>query len=326
VGGIEVQVHEPVNVLSTMLLALTGSAKDAKPHPIASAALEHVRPFADHASLAWLRGLYRPSDLARLYGHAAQLAGPVSFAPRTARPPAELASYEPERMKDLPAKMAAFYGDARLGTFRRSRTVDYTLAEAEVKDVVDGAGIERFLADLYGPIKYKLVVVPVPTHPSSGGGTGARNGWEAFALLHPPYVARGSDDPVSWSLDPEATQAVTLQELSHAMMLDAAKEQADLVSRLWPVLTRIPRDAPLAREVPDAGLRFAALFARGSSASYLRRTRGDEAAQRWLEDEVRRLGTPLVKDFFLAIEQYLERRRWPDLHAFLSDLPKALRA
>jgi len=181
--GISVEIHEPANVLSTMLLAITGIPTDAKPHRITEYGLEHVKPFRDHASLAWLKEFYRRESVHELYGHAAQLAGPVSFAPRSPQLPSYLASYEPARMKDLPAKMAAFYEDAKLGTFRRARNAEYTLAAADVKDVLDGARIEDFLAELYGPVKYKLVAVPVPTHPASGGAVDARSAWESFAFV-----------------------------------------------------------------------------------------------------------------------------------------------
>ena len=59
-GGISVEIHEPVNVLSTMLLALTGGAKDAKPHPIASAALAHVRTFDQKR--AWYEEMKRNAE------------------------------------------------------------------------------------------------------------------------------------------------------------------------------------------------------------------------------------------------------------------------
>ena len=42
-----------------------------------------------------------------------------------------------------------------------------------------------------------------------------------------------------------------------------------------------------------------------------------------LEEQARRLGTTLVRDFFLVIERYLSVRKWADLGAFLADLPKA---
>lgn len=326
VGGIQVEIHEPVNVLSTMLLAITGAPTDAKLHLIGDGALEYTRPFADHASLTWLKEFYRPADLVDLYGHVAQLSGPVSFAPRSRLLPAYLGAYEAQRMKDLPAKMAAFYGDAKLGHFRRAYAAPYTLAAADVKDAVDGAGIEGFLADLYGPIARKLVVVPVPTHPLPGGGTGAMSGWEAFAFLHPPRVPRDSPDPVAWSLDPQGTQVLAQHELSHALQYEATRPHKDLIPRLRSVLAKVPQDSSFARSYPGAELRFAELFIRGSSASYLKRTRGDEEARRWMEDQGRQLGTTLVQDFFLAIDEYLEGRRWSDLSAFLADLPNVLGA
>lgn len=325
-GGISVEIHEPVNVLSTMLLVITEGPKDAKLHPISAAALEAVRPFREHASLAWLREFYKPEALRELYGHAAQLSGPVSFTPRSMLIPADLARYEPQRMKELPARMAAFYGDAKLGTFRRAQNAGYTLAAADVKDAVDSAGIEAFLADLYGPTKYKLVAVPVPTNPFAGGSVGAASGWESFALLFPPAVDPTSADPVAWSLDPGATQILVQHELSHALFSDAVREHRDLVPALREVLARIPRDSAFARQFRDPETRVAELFIRGSSVAYLRRTRGDEEAYRWMEDQSRRLGTPLVRDFFLVIERYLSVRKWPDLAAFLADLPRALGA
>lgn len=324
VGGISVEIHEPVNVLSTMLLAITGGPKEAKLHPIATAALEAVRPFREHASLAWLREFYRPEALRELYGHAIQLSGPISFTPRSMLIPADLAGYEPKRMKELPAKMAAYYEDAKLGTFRRAQNSPYTLAAADVKDAVDGAGIEAFLAELYGPTKYKLVAVPVPTNPFAGGSLGAASGWESFALLFPPALDGKSADPVSWSLDPQATQILVQHELSHALFSDALREHRDLVPALRDVLAKIPRDSSFARQFRDPETRVAELFIRGSSVAYVRRTRGDEEAYRWMEDQGRHLGTPLVRDFFLVIERYLSVRKWPDLRAFLAELPKAL--
>lgn len=326
VGGISVEIHEPVNVLSTMLLAITGGPKDSNLHPIGEGALEYTRPFAKHASLAWLKEFYRPKDFLELYGHAAQLSGPVSFRPRSLLTPAYLSAYEPKRMKELPAKMASFYADAKLGHFRRAYNAQYTLAAADVGDAVHGARIEAFLEELYGPFKYKLVAVPVPTHPFTGGATAAMSGWESFAFLHPPKVPPGSEDPVAWSFDPQRTQVLVQHELSHALHNDAVREHRDLAARLGPVLARIPRDSPFARAYAAADLRFAELFIRGSSVVYLRRTRGDEEAMRWLEDQERRLGTTLVRDVSLAIEEYLAGRRWSDLHAFLSDLPNVLRA
>jgi hypothetical protein len=326
VGGIRVEVHEPADVLSTMLLALAGGPREAKPHPIAADALEHIRPFRNHPSIAWLREFASTHDLVGLYGHAAQLAGPVSFAPRSRQVPAYLRGYEPQRMKELPARLATFCDDAKIGAFRRAHVAEYTLAEADVRDALDGAAIDAFLRDLYGPVKYALVVAPVPTHPRSGGGTGAASPWESFAFLRPPRVAASSPDPVAWSSDPEGTQVLAQHELSHALFDDAMREHGELVARLAPVLARVPPDAPLARVYRDADRRLAELFIRGSSVSYLRRTHGDEPAQRWLDGQARRLGTPLVRDFFLAIEAYLAGRRWSDLHAFLADLPTALGA
>ncbi len=323
-GGIRVEVHESADVLSTMLLALAGGPREAKPHPITAAAIEHVRPFRNHASIAWLKGFASTQDLVGLFGHAAQLAGPVSFAPRSRQVPTYLRGYEPERMKELPARLAAFYEDAKVGAFRRAHVSEYTLAEADVRDALDGAAIESFLRDLYGPVKYALVVAPVPTHPRTGGGTGAANAWESFAFLRPPRVAASSSDPVAWSSDPEGTQVLAQHELSHALFDDAAREVGDLAARLAPLLAKVPPDAALARVYGTADRRTAELFIRGSSAAYLRRTRGDETAQRWLNEHARRLGTRLVRDFFLAIEAYLGGRRWSDLRAFLADLPDAL--
>src|SRR5437867_1030448 len=134
VGGISVEIHEPVNVLSTMLLAIAGPPPDAKLHPITEYAVEYTKPFRNHPSLGWLKEFYRPENVHELFGHAAQLAGPLSFTPRSSQLPPYLAAYEPAKMKELPAKMAAFYKDAKLGTFRRARNSEYTLAEADVKD------------------------------------------------------------------------------------------------------------------------------------------------------------------------------------------------
>lgn len=323
-GGIAVEIHEPVNVLSTMLLAITGGPKDAKLHPLAEAALEHVRPFRKHTSLAWLEGFYRPEHVRELYGHAAQLSGPVSFVARSLLIPAYIARYEPARMKELPQRMAAFYEDAKLGPFRRARNAAYTLAAADAKDALDNARIESFLDDLYGPTKYKLIAVPVPTNPFSGGAIDAMSGWETFAFLFPPRVHAASADPVSWSFDPQATQVLAQHELSHAILFDAMREHKALVAALRDTLALIPRDSAFARQFRDPDVRFAELFIRASTVSYLRRTRGDEAAYRWMEDQGRRLGTPLVRDFFLVIERYLSVRKWPDLRAFLADLPQAL--
>lgn len=323
-GGIAVEIHEPVNVLSTMILTLTGGPKGSKLHPIALAALEHTKPFRDHPSLAWLREFYRPTDFDYLYGHAAQFAGPVSFTPRSRLLPAYITSYEPARIKDLPGKMEAFYNDAKLGTFRRKFNAEYTYAAADVKDALEGARIEEFLRELYGPTRYKLVVVPVPTHPFTGGGTGAVTGWEDVAFLHPPAIAPTSTEPVSWSLNPEGTQVLAQHELSHGLHYDATRNLKDLVPRLRPVLRKIPRDSPLVRARPEPEGQFAELFIRASSVAYLRRTHGDEVAYRWMEDQITRAGTPLIKDFFLLIERYLSVRKWPDLHAFLEDLPQAL--
>ena len=324
-GGIEVEIHEPVNVLSTMLLAVTGGPKDAKLHPIAEGALEYVRPFLKHASLAWLGEFFRPPDVAPLYGRVALLSGPVSFVPRAA-PPARIESYEPARMKDLPARMAAFYKDAKLGHFRRSYAAPYTLAAADVADAVQGAGIESFLAELYGRIPYRLVVVPVPTHPFAGGGTWAVAGLDDLAFLHPPKVAAESRDPVAWSLDPQGTQVLALHELGHALFAGAAAAVKDLVPRLQPVLAKVPADSAFARRFPAAESQVAELFLRGASAAFLRHSRGDEEALRWLGEQAARLGTNLPRDVSLAIEEYLGRRRWTDLRAFLADLPKILGA
>ncbi|HEV8594843.1 MAG TPA: hypothetical protein VGR51_04865 [Thermoplasmata archaeon] len=323
-GGLSVEIHEPVNVLSTMLLAISGGPKDAKLHPIAGAALAHVRPFLDHPSLAWLKEFYHAQALRELYGHAVQLSGPISFVPRIRLIPAYIAGYEPQRMKELPAKMAAFYDDAKLGTFRRAQNSEYTLAAADMKDALDGAGIETFLAELYGPTKYRLVAVPVPTNPFAGGGVGAASGWESSALLYPPKVDPASADPVSWSLDPQATQVLVQHELSHALFSDAIREHRDLVPAMRPVLAKIPRDSVFARQFKDSESQVAELFLHASSVAFLRRSGGDEEAYRWMEEQSRHLGTPLIRDFFLVIERYLSVRKWADLRAFLADLPKAL--
>jgi len=326
VGGIRVEIHEPANVLSTMLLAIHGAPKGSKVHPIAASAFRHVRPFRDHPSLVWLREFYRPAGAENLYGHAAQLAGPVSFAPRSRTIPESLEAYEPSRMKELPARMAAFYEDAKLGTFRRAHTAPYTLAAADVKDAVVGARIESFLTDLYGPMKDALVVVPVPTHPRSGGGTSATTNSENFAFLAPPRVALGSGSPVAWGRNPQGTQVLVQHELSHALTSDAMRAHDGLVLRLRAVLPKIPADSRLVRAHPDAERQVAELFILGSSVSYLRLTRSDEEAQRWMASEIRRQGTPLIRDFFLAIEEFLAGRRWSDLPSFLDDLPKVLGA
>jgi len=169
--GIRVEVHEPVNVLSTMLLTLTRVPKGAKLHPIAAKAFDHTKPFADHPSLAWLKEFFRPGDPPYLYGHAAQLSGPITFMPRSLTVPPYVARYEPERMKDLSRYMSDFYRDAKLGTFRRQTNAEYTLAAADVKDALERGRIEEYLRQLYGKIPYDLVVVPVPTHPFAGGAT-----------------------------------------------------------------------------------------------------------------------------------------------------------
>jgi len=100
----------------------------------------------------------------------------------------------------------------------------------------------------------------------------------------------------------------------------------DLMTRMRDVLTSIPRDAPIVRSYPRADHQFMELFLRGSSASHLRRTRGDEAAERWMGDQIKRTGTTLVRSFFQAIEEYLAGKRWKDLDAFLIDIPRGLRA
>src|SRR2546422_4232747 len=203
--GRRVEIHEPVNVLSTMLLAIARPRNTAL-HPIAIKALEYVKPFASHPSLAWLKEFYRAQDLRFLYGHVAQLSGPLTFVPQSLALPAYLAAYEPNRMRELPGKMTDFYRDTRFGTFRRQVNAEYTLAAADVKDALDSMRIEEFLGRLYGTIPYPLVVAPVPTHPFTGGATGALSGTEDYAFLHPPRVPLGSPDPVAWSLDPERTQ------------------------------------------------------------------------------------------------------------------------
>src|SRR6059036_3012374 len=100
-AGLRVEIHEPINVLSTMLLAI-GPPRNTKLHPIAAKALEYVKPFGGHPSLAWLKEFYRAQDLRFLYGHAAQLSGPLTFFPRSLSIPMYLASYEPSRMRELP--------------------------------------------------------------------------------------------------------------------------------------------------------------------------------------------------------------------------------
>lgn len=319
--GLRVEIHEPVNVLSTMLLTLTGSPRGAKLHPIAAKALEHTKPFADHPSLAWLKEFYRPGDLTYLYGHVAQLSGPVTFVPQSLLVPAPLRSYEAKRMKELPGKMSDFYRDAKLGTFRRAMNAEYTLAAADVKDALERSRIEEFLRQLYGTSAYQLVVVPVPTHPNAGGGTGANTEREDYAFLHPPRVAVDSEDPVAWSLDPERTQVLVQRDLAQALLQGAMQRQKDLVPRLRGLRTSIRRDAPLVRSYPRTDLQFAELFLRGSSVSYLRRTRGDEAAERWMEDQIKRTGTALIRSYFQAIEDFLAGGRWKDLDALLSEIP-----
>jgi hypothetical protein len=324
--GIRVEIHEPVNVLSTMLLALRGPPLRATLHPIAAKAREHLKPFGDHPSIAWLKEFYRPDELTYLYGHVAQLSGPLTFVPQSLILPESLQRYEMQRMKELPAKMSAFYRDAKLGTFRRQLNAEYTLAAADVKDALERSRIEEFLLQMYGAFPYQLVVVPVPTHPNAGSGTGAITVREDYAFLHPPRVPPDSDDPVSWSLDPERTQVLVQRELSRALLEEAMQGHKNLVSRMREVLRAIPRDAPLVRSHPAEDLQFKELFLRGSSASYLRRTRGDEAAARWMEDQIKRTGAPLLRSFFQAIEEYLTGTRWKDLGGFLSDLPNTLRA
>jgi hypothetical protein len=324
-AGIRVEIHEPVNVLSTMLLALKGGPVRARLHPIGARAREHVEPFVDHPSIAWLKEFYRPEELTHLYGHVAQLSGPLTFVPRSLILPEPIQRYEMQRMKELPGKMAAFYRDAKLGTFRRQLNAEYTLAAADVKDGLERSRIEEFLLQMYGAFPYELVVVPVPTHPNAGSGTGAITVREDYAFLHPPRVAPTSEDPVSWSLDPERTQVLVQRELSRALLQEAMQERKDLVARTRDVLRLTPADAPLARSYPGAELQFAELFLRSSSASYLRRTRGDEAAARWMEDHIKRTGAPILRSFFNAIEEYLSGKRWKDMDAFLSDLPGALR-
>ncbi len=324
--GIRVEVHEPVNVLSTMLLTLTRVPKGAKLHPIAAKAFDHTKPFADHPSLAWLKEFFRPGDPPYLYGHAAQLSGPITFMPRSLTVPPYVARYEPERMKDLSRYMSDFYRDAKLGTFRRQTNAEYTLAAADVKDALERGRIEEYLRQLYGKIPYDLVVVPVPTHPFAGGATGAHAAREDYAFLHPPRVAIDSSDPVAWSVDSDRTQVLVQRELARALLRDAMLRRKDLMTRMRDVLTSIPRDAPIVRSYPRADHQFMELFLRGSSASHLRRTRGDEAAERWMGDQIKRTGTTLVRSFFQAIEEYLAGKRWKDLDAFLIDIPRGLRA
>src|SRR3990172_3554659 len=282
--GIRVEIHEPVNVLSTMLLALRGPPLRATLHPIAAKAREHLKPFGDHPSIAWLKEFYRPDELTYLYGHVAQLSGPLTFVPQSLILPESLRQYEVQRMKELPAKMSAFYRDAKLGTFRRQLNAEYTLAAADVKDALERSRIEEFLLQMYGAFPYQLVV------------------------------------------DPERTQVLVQRELSRALLEEAMQGHKNLVSRMREVLRAIPRDAPLVRSHPAEDLQFKELFLRGSSASYLRRTRGDEAAARWMEDQIKRTGAPLLRSFFQAIEEYLTGTRWKDLGGFLSDLPNTLRA
>jgi len=326
VPGIRVEIHEPVNVLSTMLLTLKGGPIRAKLHPIAAKAREHTKPFVDHPAIAWLKEFYRPDELTYLYGHVAQLSGPLTFVPQSLILPASLRQYEVQRMKALPGKMSAFYRDAKLGTFRRQLNAEYTFAAADVKDALERSRIEEFLVQMFGTFPYQLVVVPVPTHPNAGSATGSITVREDYAFLHPPRVPPDSEDPVSWSLDPEQTQVLVQRELSRALLQDAMQGIKDLVARTREVLRTIPRDAPLVRANPFADFQFTELFLRASSVSYLRRTRGDEAAARWMEDQIKRTGAPLLRFFFQAIEEYLGGKRWKDIGAFLSDLPGLLRA
>ena len=113
--------------------------------------------------------------------------------------------------------------------------------------------------------------------------------------------------------------------MSRALVYDAVRRHKDLVARVREVLALTPRDAPLIVSFPRADLQFAELFIRASSVSYLRRTRGDEAAERWMGDQIKRTGAHLVRSFFQAIEEYLAGKRWKDLDAFLADFPAAIR-
>jgi len=166
----------------------------------------------------------------------------------------------------------------------------------------------------------------VPTNPTVGGAVDARSAWESFAFLFPPNVPRDSDNPVAWSYDPDTTQVLAQHELSHAILADYMQNRPGLASDLRGVLAKIPPDSHFAQTFKDGETRVAELLIRGSSVSYLRRTRGDELAYRWMEEQGRRLGTPLVRNFFLVIERYLSVRKWPDFGAFLADLPKVLGA
>lgn len=319
---LRVEVHEPANVLSTMLLAIR-RPRTTNLHPIATKALEYLKPFGGHPSLSWLREFYRMEDLRFLYGHIAALSGPLTFVPRFLNTPTHLASYQPERIRELPGRMADFYRDAKLGAFRRQVNAEYTLAAADVRDAVDGARIEEFLARLHGTIPYQLVVVPVPTQPSAGVATGALTPSESYAFLHPPRLPNAAD-PVAWSLDPERTQVLAQRELSRGLFQEALRRHKDLPARIGRTLETIPRDAPFVGSYPTAELQLTELFLRASSASYLRHTRGDEAAFRWLDGQIRRTGTTLLRTFYLAIEAFLGGK-WRDLDAFLEDLPNSVR-
>lgn len=323
--ALRVEIHEPANVLSAMLLTIN-RPRNTKLHPTASKALEYLKAFATHPSLGWLKEFYRAQDIRFLYGHVAHLSGPLTFVPESLTVPTYLASYEPGRMKDLPSKMTDFYRDTKFGTFRRQVNVDYTLAEADVRDAIEGARLEEFLTRMYGKIRYQFLVVPVSTHPFTSGATGALTGSEDYAFLHPPRITLNSTDPVSWSLDPERTQILAYRELSRGPFDEASRKHKDLGSRMTGALETIPRDAPFARSYPGADLQITELFLRASSASYLRHTRGGEAAYRWLDGQIRRTGTAILRTFFRAIEEFLVGKRWKDFDAFLADLPTALHA
>ena len=162
--------------------------KPYKPHRVAESARKYFSPARAHPAVLAAQALAGQGEcLSRLFTNILQGEGPESLA---AELPSFVTATEPDK-------------------FWAETEADWQAAVNEVREVLSRADLEQFLADLFGPLRVSLALMPNLLFP--GQQSLALEADARLIIYAPPPLAWGASPPWRYNERPDEVLAMVSQ-------------------------------------------------------------------------------------------------------------------
>ncbi len=366
---VEVRLDDRLRLLSAMLLFTAQGSHQTHfaPHPIRIRTLEWLAPHSGHSSLRIFRRLAERVFISFFYSLGVQLGAAPDFAPpdeavlepdimthleRVAKDSGCSSTY---LLNELSESMGDFYSAGRLPALWSATSAAWDSVRAGAVRAVDSCGLATWLKSFFGPVNFRLVVVPLATSPPSMG-FGPRNSSEGYAIIGPNCVSRpGSEaglwqglvrgrgevvasktsktwveEPFDYALSFDAsTQTMMVHEFSHSLIREFFGRNPDLAHVTSAINAKLPLRGYFPNMYPEWPLRLEEIIVRAVQTLFQSDHGGEAAGRRALEAQVSEFGLEVLPEVHRALADYARAKKAGDygnLSEFGPELEKRLLA